>query len=93
MYDGSCLPDLSLDLGSAPDLDLAPWHQGREHLVANALTEARAAAAHLIDLARQWIPRLPRRPRASQNIRSICRDPASAPLLLACAAERNRKPA
>lgn len=71
-----------LESTRAPALRLAPWHAARPHVLANALCEARHAAPHLSPLADRLLPWMPRRPSASQNLRSSCRDPASGPLLL-----------
>ena len=61
---------------------VAPWHKRRPDLLHAALASARNAAPLLGDLAERWLPRMPRRPLASQNIRSICRDPSSGTLPL-----------
>lgn len=63
-------------------LALPLWHADRPHLIANTLLAARQAAPHLASLAEHLLPRLPRRPKASQTIRAITRDRTSAPLLL-----------
>lgn len=78
--DSPSLP--AFQLGSAPALDMVPWHAARPHLLANALAEAGRVAPHLMPLAARLLPRMPRRPLASQTIRAITRDRASSPMLL-----------
>ncbi|WP_338666255.1 primase C-terminal domain-containing protein (plasmid) [Pararoseomonas sp. SCSIO 73927] len=71
-----------LTLGTAPAVPAAPWHAARPHLLASALSAADAAAPHLHSLARHLLPWAPRRPSASQDLRSISRSASTAPLLL-----------
>lgn len=84
MLDGDgLLALLPLQLRSAPTLDAAPWHASRPHLLANALTEVRRTVpGRLVTMAEELLPRLPRRPVASQNLRAFTLNPSSGPLLL-----------
>jgi len=62
------------------------WHERRPQILANGLIAAREAAPHLQRLAEHMLPFAPRRPLASQTIRSITRmqyaDPALLPVAI-----------
>lgn len=66
----------------SPTLALGFQHRARPHLLANALCAAREAAPHLAEFAAFLLPGAPRRPLASQTIRSDVRDRHSDPFLL-----------
>lgn len=66
----------------ACNADLPPWHGDRPSLVATALAQANVAAPDLANLAEHMLPRMPRKPLASQTIRSITRDRHSDPFLI-----------
>lgn len=53
-----------------PDLDTAPQHRDRPHLLASALGIAGGAAPQLGQLARLVLPRMPRRLLASSSLRT-----------------------
>lgn len=73
------LNDARLDLLR---LDLGFQHRERPHVLANAMCAAREAAPHLVELGAFLLPGAPRRPLASQTIRSDVRDRHSDPFLL-----------
>lgn len=61
---------LALDGPPPPTLDLAPWHVGREHLVASALADVTHRAPHLARLARLILPRAPRKVLATSTLKT-----------------------
>jgi hypothetical protein len=61
------------------------WHRGRPQILANGLIATRGSAPHLQPLAEHLLPWAPRRPLASQTIRSITLRQHADPALLAVA--------
>lgn len=88
MFDGGSLPPLLgfLSTGAVqPALtvaDLPRHHRDRPHILANALMAAKTILPDSAWLADAVLPLMPRRPRASQNLRAITRDPSSSSFLL-----------
>jgi hypothetical protein len=62
--------------------DLPRHHRDRPHVLASALAAAKQILPDSAWLADEVLPLMPRRPRASQNLRAITRDPSSSPFLL-----------
>jgi hypothetical protein len=65
-----------------PSVELAARYRQKLEAIEQALGKAERAAPLLLDIARQIVPRLPRRVLASRNLRAVGAIPTSAPIFM-----------